>query len=59
MKTGRIRNTGHTIRTGCALPLHQKMEAMREKGYTFERTPNGIIVHPPKNNENEAENQNA
>lgn len=58
MRTGRIRNTGHTIRTGYALPLHQRMEAMRERGYTFERTPNGIIVHPPKNN-NDEQDQNA
>jgi hypothetical protein len=39
--------TGHSIRHGYAMPLNVKMERMRKLGYTFERTPNGIIVHPP------------
>ena len=40
--------SGHSIRVGFAMTLNQKMEKMREKGYTFSRTKNGIIVNTPK-----------
>lgn len=42
--------SGHSIRHGYAMPLDQKMDKMRQNGYTFERTPSGIIIHPPKQN---------